>query len=253
MKVVLLAGGLGTRLSEETHSIPKPMVTIGELPIMLHIMKHYSKFGFNEFVVALGYKGYVIKEYFDNYRLHTSDVRYDFANETRTFSKSKTDNWKVDLVDTGELTMTGGRLLRLKKLLDSTFMVTYGDGLSDVNINQLLQQHKSSGKLATVTAVTPPGRYGALVIEGEMVREFKEKPQGDGERINGGFFVFEPEVLDYIKSDSDSLESTALPELASEGKLGAYTHNGFWQPMDTLRERNMLEELWLHGKAPWLS
>jgi glucose-1-phosphate cytidylyltransferase len=251
MKVVLLAGGLGTRISEETNLIPKPMVTIGDLPILLHIMKRYSSFGFSDFTIALGYKGYVIKEFFNNYQLHTSDVSFDFSSGNRKFSESKTENWNVDLIDTGENTMTGGRLLRLREHLSSTFMLTYGDGLSDVNLGELLEFHKSHGKLATVTAVSPPGRYGALDLENSSVKRFKEKPDGDGERINGGFFVFEPEVLSYLSSDADHLETTALPALAKDNELQAFIHDGFWQPMDTLRERNLLEQIWASGEAPW--
>jgi glucose-1-phosphate cytidylyltransferase len=251
MNVIILAGGLGTRISEETHSIPKPMINIGEMPILLHLMKHYGHFGFNDFTIALGYKGYVIKEFFSNYQLHTSDVEFDFRNKSSVYTNSWTQDWKVKLTDTGQDTMTGGRLKRLENNLDSTFMVTYGDGLSDVDISALLEFHKSHGKLATVTAVRPPGRYGALAISGDNVDRFDEKPLGDGQRINGGFFVFEPEIFEFLHNDSDPLETTALPKLAEINQLMAYKHDGFWQPMDTLREKNLLEALWNTGQAPW--
>lgn len=251
MKVVILAGGLGTRIAEQTESIPKPMVTIGDLPILLHIMKIYSHFGFNDFIIALGYKGYVIKEYFNNYQLHTSDVEFNFADGSSTYISSSTENWKVKLIDTGLNTQTGGRLLRLKEFLSERFMVTYGDGLANVDLASLLEFHESHKKLATMTAVLPPGRFGALEHDGERVTQFTEKPIGDGQRISGGFFVFEPEVLSLIDNDSDPLETTALPALATANELRAFLHNDFWQPMDTLREKRVLEELWNSGSAPW--
>ena len=251
INVVILAGGFGTRISEETHSVPKPMINIGDMPILLHLMKHYGHYGFNDFTIALGYKGYVIKEFFSNYQLHTSDVEFNFGSKSVEYTNSWTQDWNVKLVDTGQNTMTGGRIRRLEKSLTSTFMVTYGDGLSDVNISELLKFHKSHGKMATVTAVRPPGRYGALSISGNEVKNFDEKPLGDGQRINGGFFVFEPEIFQFLNSDSDPLESTALPKLAQIGELMAYRHDGFWQPMDTLREKNYLENLWATNKAPW--
>ncbi len=251
MKTVLLAGGLGTRLSEETHLIPKPMVTVGGMPILWHIMKMYHHYGVTDFVVCLGYKGYVVKEYFANYALHQADVTIDLATAEIDFHRRGAEPWKVTLIDTGENSMTGGRLGRIRHTVDGTFFATYGDGVSDVDIAALLEFHRSHGKLATMTAVTPPGRYGALEREGDKVVAFKEKPEGDGGVINGGFFVFEPEVLDLIADDSSILEEQVLPELARRGELMAYQHRGFWQPMDTVRDRRQLEDAWSSGRAPW--
>ena len=253
MKAVILAGGLGTRLSEETLVKPKPMVEIGSKPILWHIMKIYSYYGINDFIICCGYKGYIIKEYFANYFLHTSDVTFhmDLDNKIE-IHRRKSEPWKVTLVDTGEATQTGGRLARVANFIgDSRFCFTYGDGLADINITSLLSKHESSGCLATLTAVQPPGRYGALRIEGSSVKSFQEKPDGDNAWINGGFFVLEPRSLDYIKDDSTSWETDALPLLSKAGQLASYEHNGFWQPMDTLRDRIKLEELWNKGKAPW--
>lgn len=255
MKAVILAGGLGTRISEETHIRPKPMIEIGERPILWHIMKIFSSHGVNEFIICCGYKGYVIKEFFANYFLHTSDVTIDLSSNQTDVHHSSSENWKVTLVDTGELTNTGGRLKRVKKYLneDEAFFFTYGDGLSDVNISELLNFHKKHGKLASITAVTPPGRFGALDIENDIVKEFKEKPRGDGARINGGFFVLEPRVLDFIEGDNTAWEKEPLTQISENRELMAFTHDGFWQPMDTLREKQLLQSLWDTGKAPWKS
>ncbi len=253
MKVVILAGGFGTRLSEETVIRPKPMVEIGGKPILWHIMKIYSHYGFNEFIICLGYKGYMIKEYFANYFLHTSDVTIDLQTNTILAHHSRTEPWKVTLVDTGLHTQTGGRIKRIKEYVgNETFMATYGDGVANVDIRELLQFHRSHGKLATLTAVQPPGRFGALALEDDgFVSKFTEKPKGDGAWINGGFFVFEPGIFDYIDGDDDQLERDVLAPIAEDGQLMAYKHYGFWQPMDTLREKRKLEELWASGKAPW--
>lgn len=254
MKVVILAGGLGTRISEETHLKPKPMVEIGGRPILWHILKLYSHYGVNEFVVCCGYKGYVIKEYFSNYVLHNSDVTFRIQDGNMEVHRQASEPWTVTLVDTGDLTNTGGRLKRVADFLDSEpFCFTYGDGLADIDINALLSFHRSHGLAATVTAVQPPGRYGSLKINrvDSRVEGFIEKPQGDGGWINGGFFVLEPSVLNYIGNDATSWESDPLRRLAAEGQLAAYHHSGFWQPMDTLRERNLLEQLWCDGSAPW--
>ena len=251
MKAVILAGGLGTRLSEETHLRPKPMVEIGGKPIIWHILKHYSYYGINEFIICCGYKGYIIKEYFANYMMHQSDVTFDLSNGEMLIHKQRNEEWKVTLVDTGEKSQTGGRLRRVKDMIDSTFCFTYGDGVSDVNLSDLIKSHKSSGTKATVTAVMPPGRYGALEIIDNQVRSFKEKPQGDGSWINGGFFVLEPSVIDLIESDATIWEAEPLTSLANDGELRAYKHDGFWRPMDTLRDRNQLEEMWTKGRAPW--
>jgi len=255
MKVVILAGGLGTRLSEETDIKPKPMVEIGGKPIIWHLMKIYSQYGFNEFIICLGYKGYVIKEYFANYFLHTSDVTFDYSKKEliTTIHSQNSEPWKVTLVDTGLNTMTGGRLKRIKNYIDDhqPFFMTYGDGLSDININDLLQSHILSKKKATVTAVNPPGRFGSLVISKNDVIEFAEKPLGDGGFINGGFFVLEPDVIQLIDSDDIVWEKDPILKLVSSNNLNAYIHNDFWQPMDTLREKNLLEELWISKKAPW--
>ncbi len=253
MKCVLLAGGLGTRISEETHLKPKPMIEIGGLPIIWHIMKMYAAHGVNEFVVCCGYKGYVIKEYFANYFLHMSDVTFDMTTNTMEVHQRRTEPWKVTLLDTGENTMTGGRLKRAAHFLkdQDMFCFTYGDGVSDVNITKQLSFHKAHGKWATVTAVQPPGRFGALQTNGEVVTGFSEKPVGDGGSINGGFFVLSPKCLDFIADDNSSWELGALSQLAAQDQLRAFAHNGFWQPMDTLREKNMLEQLWMSGRAPW--
>lgn len=253
MKAVILAGGLGTRISEESHLKPKPMITIGDKPILWHIMKIYSHHGVNDFVVCLGYKGYVIKEYFANYFLHMSNVTFDIQYNTMEVHHRTAEPWKVTLVDTGEDTMTGGRIKRVKPYLgDEDFCCTYGDGLSDIDIKASIEFHKKHGKLATVTAIQPPGRYGALQIENDAVEAFQEKPAGDGAWVNGGFFVLNPKLIDkYIKDDSMPFEQEPLKGLAKDGELQAWHHKGFWQPMDTLREKNLLEEYWVSGKAPW--
>ncbi|EMS85289.1 glucose-1-phosphate cytidylyltransferase [Leptospira noguchii] len=253
MKTVILCGGLGTRLSEETTIKPKPMVEIAGKPILWHIMKGYEKFGYNEFVLALGYKGEVIKDYFINYHARMSDLSIELKNGNINYSNPTAEDWKVTLSDTGALTMTGGRLLRLKDQLKKagTFMLTYGDGLSNVDIKSLVQFHKSHGKLATITAVRPPVRFGELSIVDNRVIQFQEKPQAGEGWINGGFFVLEPKVIDYISDDTVMFERAPLERLASDGQLMAYQHSGFWQCMDTLRDKQTLEELWLQNKAPW--
>ena len=253
MKTVILAGGLGTRLAEDTALRPKPMVKIGERPILWHIMSLYAAHGFNEFVVACGYKGEVIKQYFADFPHHNADWSIDLRTGQRSITNQRPTDWKVHLVDTGAETLTGGRLLHLRHLLDDeTFMVTYGDGLSSVNINALVAFHRSHGKLATVTAVHPPARFGEIEIEGDQVTAFSEKSQTRVGWINGGFFVFEPGVLDLIEGDHSSLEKDALEQLAEDGELMAYRHEGFWQPMDTLREKLALQELWQSGNPPWI-
>jgi len=253
MKAVILAGGLGTRISEETHLKPKPMIEIGGKPILWHILKMYSAHGVNDFVICCGYKGYIIKEYFANYFLHMSDVTFDMASNRMEVHHKHAEPWRVTLVDTGDDTMTGGRLRRVADYVqgEEAFCFTYGDGVSDVDIGKAIGFHKQHGKLATVTAVQPPGRYGALQLQGEVVRGFTEKPRGDGGLINGGFFVLSPACLDRIAGDATSWEAEPLSGLAADGQLMAYEHTGFWQPMDTLREKNMLEDLWQSGKAPW--
>jgi glucose-1-phosphate cytidylyltransferase len=251
MKVVILAGGLGTRLSEETTIRPKPMVEIGPRPILWHIMKLYSHYGLNDFVICLGYKGYVIKEYFANYFLHNSDVTFDLATNTLEVHQNQAEPWRVTLVDTGEATQTGGRVKRVARYLDGPFMLTYGDGVADVDLNALLDHHRASGLLATVTGVQPPGRFGSLEIEGARATGFREKPVGDGGWINGGFFVLAPEVIDYVADDATVWEREPMERLARDGQLGVYLHHGFWQPMDTLRDRNQLSAMWTSGKAPW--
>ena len=253
MKAVILAGGLGTRLSEETNLKPKPMVEIGGKPILWHILKIYSSQGVNDFIICCGYKGYVIKEYFANYFLHMSDVTFDIINNSMEVHQKNAEPWKVTLVDTGDSTMTGGRLKRVRNYVsDSTFCLTYGDGVSDVNLTALIEMHKSHGCLSTVTAVQPPGRYGSLQFgEENIIRGFQEKMQGDGGWINGGFFVLEPEAINYIQDDSMPWEQKPLELLAKDGQLRAFHHNGFWHPMDTLRDKRYLEELWETGKAPW--
>lgn len=253
MKAVILAGGLGTRISEETHLKPKPMVEIGGHPILWHIMKSYSYHGVNEFVICCGYKGYVIKEYFANYFLHMSDVTFDMSTNQIEVHEHHAEPWRVTLVDTGDDTMTGGRLKRVKQYVkdEEAFCFTYGDGVSDVDITTQIAFHKTHGKLATVTAVLPPGRYGALQRDGDAVQGFIEKPRGDGGWINGGFFVLSPKVIDFISDDATSWEGEPLTHLAAKNELMAFEHGGFWQPMDTLREKNLLEELWQTGRAPW--
>lgn len=253
MKCVILAGGLGTRISEETGSRPKPMIEIGGRPILWHIMKIYSSHGISEFIVCCGYKGYMIKEYFANYFLHMSDVTFDMENNDMQIHRRSAEPWKVTLVDTGDNTMTGGRLKRVESYVEAeeAFCFTYGDGVADIDISELIEHHRRSGKLATVTAVQPAGRYGALEIDGSDVAGFLEKPLGDGAWINGGFFVLSPRCIDRIEGDTTPWEAEPLAELASEGHLTAYKHLGFWQPMDTLREKNQLEQLWESGAAPW--
>ncbi len=251
MKAVILAGGLGTRLSEETSLRPKPMVEIGGRPILWHIMKMYARHGINDFVVCCGFKGYVIKEYFANYFLHQSDVTFDISRNEMQVHQRNAEDWRVTLVDTGESTQTGGRLGRVRPYLRETFAMTYGDGVSDVDISALVAFHRAEGREATVTAVQPPGRYGALEIEAGRVSAFREKPAGDGAFINGGFFVLEPAVLDLITGDACVWEREPLEQLAARGQLSAFKHRGFWQPMDTLREKTQLESLWASGKAPW--
>lgn len=253
MKVVILAGGHGTRISEETQNRPKPMVEIGGKPILWHIMKGYSGHGIHEFVICLGFKGYVIKEYFANYCLHTSDVTFDLSNNQIITHERNTESWRVTLVETGLETMTGGRLRRVAHYLDDSepFCMTYGDGLSDVNITELVQFHQSHGLEATVTATTAPGRFGALRMNGDAVEGFQEKPIGDGAWINGGFFVLSRSVIDRISGDSTVWEREPMESLATDGQLAAYRHSGFWQPMDTLREKNYLEQLWSAGSPPW--
>lgn len=253
MKVAILAGGYGTRLSEETDIKPKPMVEIGGKPILWHIMKHYSHYGHNEFIILLGYKGYYIKEYFANYFLHQSDVTIDLQNNKMEIHNNSSEPWKVTLIDTGLETMTGGRVKRAQKFLqDETFLLTYGDGVSNVNIDALTEFHKKSGRLMTLTSVQPEGRFGALDLDGDFIRKFAEKPKGDGSWINGGFFVCEPKVLDYItEGDSTILERSPLENLAKDRELVAYKHDSFWQPMDTLRDKMNLEQLWAKNQAPW--
>jgi glucose-1-phosphate cytidylyltransferase len=254
MKAVILAGGLGTRLSEETDLKPKPMVEIGQKPILWHIMKTYSAHGVNDFIICCGYKGYVIKEYFANYFLHMSDVTFCMKDNSMKVHQNNAEPWTVTLVDTGENTLTGGRLKRVKSYLqdEDAFCFTYGDGVSDIDITSLIKFHESNGKQATLTATIPPGRYGALKIkESGVVDHFQEKPDGDGSWINGGFFVLNPKVIDRIPNDQTSWEGEPLSGLAKEGELTAYKHKGFWQPMDTLRDKNLLNDLWESGKAPW--
>ncbi|HEY3755082.1 MAG TPA: glucose-1-phosphate cytidylyltransferase [Opitutaceae bacterium] len=252
MKAVILAGGLGTRISEETHLKPKPMVEVGGRPILWHLLKIYSAHGINDFVICVGYKGYVIKEYFANYFLHTSDVTFDLGNNSMEVHEKHGDPWRVTVVDTGESTMTGGRLRRVKKYLgNETFCMTYGDGLSDLPIPDLIKFHRSEGRLATLTGVKPPGRFGALAVDGTAVTRFKEKPNGDGGWINGGFFVLQPEVIDLIDGDDCIWERKPLEGLAAQKQLSVYKHAGFWQPMDTLRDKQNLDDLWSRQQAPW--
>ncbi|MFA6902687.1 MAG: glucose-1-phosphate cytidylyltransferase [Gallionellaceae bacterium] len=253
MKAVILAGGLGTRISEETTTKPKPMIEIGGKPILWHIMKTYSAHGINEFIICCGYKGYVIKEYFANYFLHMSDVTFDMAHNKMEVHQRYAEPWKITLVDTGEDTMTGGRLKRVASYIkdEDAFCFTYGDGVSDVNITESIAFHKEQKVMATLTATVPPGRFGALDMAGHKVCSFREKPKGDGGMINGGYFVLSPKVIDYISEDKTIWEREPLERLAQEGNLVAYEHHGFWQPMDTLRDKIHLEELWQSGKAPW--
>lgn len=253
MKAVILAGGLGTRLSEETSLRPKPMVEIGGKPILWHILKMYAQHGVNDFVICCGYKGYVIKEYFANYFLHMSDVTFDMRSNRMEVHHKRAEPWNVTLVDTGDDSMTGGRLLRVARYVkdEECFCFTYGDGVSDVNISASIDFHRHHGKAATLTATYPPGRFGALDIQQGQVRSFKEKPKGDGAMINGGFFVLSPKVLDYVQDDATVWEQEPLQRLASDGQLMAFEHEGFWQPMDTLRDKHLLEELWSSGRAPW--
>jgi glucose-1-phosphate cytidylyltransferase len=252
MKVVILAGGLGTRLSEETVIKPKPMVEIGGKPILWHIMKIYSHYGFNEFIVCLGYKGYMIKEYFANYFLHMSDVTIDIKNNKIETHYNTSEPWKISLIDTGDSTMTGGRVKRIQQYIGKNrFMLTYGDGVSDVNIKKLIQFHENSGTIGTLTAARPAKRFGVLEIKKNNVTTFLEKPQGEGGYINGGFSVFEPELFDYLENDTTVLERSPFETLAKEGQLSAFKHEGFWYPMDTLRDKTYLEEIWVDGKAPW--
>jgi glucose-1-phosphate cytidylyltransferase len=253
MKAVILAGGLGTRLSEETSFRPKPMVEIGGMPILWHIMKVYSYFGVNDFIICCGYKGYVIKEYFANYFLHQSDVTFDMESNVMEVHKKRTEPWKVTLVDTGDKTMTGGRIKRVSEYLinEDAFCLTYGDGLGNVDIRRCIDFHYAHGKLATMTATYPPGRFGAIDIESDKIMNFKEKPKGDGAMINGGFFVLSPLVINEISDDATIWEQEPLMTLAKKGELMAFRHEGFWQPMDTLRDKQKLQELWENGSAPW--
>ncbi|MEY8250784.1 MAG: glucose-1-phosphate cytidylyltransferase [Colwellia sp.] len=253
MKAVILAGGLGTRISEESHLRPKPMIEIGGKPILWHILKMYSAHGINDFIICVGYKGYLIKEYFANYFIHMSDVTFDMTDNNMVIHQKKAEPWKVTLVDTGEDTMTGGRLKRVREYLDKdeAFCFTYGDGLSDIDISEEVRFHHQHGKLATVCAVQPPGRYGALLCDGDNVEGFEEKPVGDGAWINGGFFVLHPKVIDYIEKDDTLWEEEPLKRIVTEQQMRAYKHTGFWQPMDTLREKKLLESLWSSGEAPW--
>jgi len=252
MKAVILAGGYGTRISEETNLKPKPMIEIGGKPILWHIMKTYSTYGINDFIICCGYKGYMVKEYFANYFLHMSDVTFDMKNNKMEVHQKFVEPWKVTLVDTGLNTMTGGRLKKIEKYVDNeTFCFTYGDGLSNVNISKLIDFHKKKGKIATVTTVQPPGRFGMLDVENDKVLSFKEKPDGDGNWINGGYFVLEPKIFNYLQDDSTIWEREPLEKLAKEGQLSAFKHKSFWQPLDTLRDKITLEELWKTNKAPW--
>jgi glucose-1-phosphate cytidylyltransferase len=253
MKVIILAGGIGSRISEETQVRPKPMVEIGGKPILWHIMKHFSAYGFHDFVICVGYKGYMIKEYFANYYLHTCDVTFDIANQQLEIHQSTAEPWRVTLVDTGDRTETGGRLKRALGYVagEDAFFFTYGDGVSNVDLAQLLDFHRRSGTIATVTAVQPPGRFGALELDGDRISAFREKPLGDGAWINGGYFVLSRRVADYLDDDGTVWEQGPLRRLAADGELSSFKHRGFWQPMDTLREKNHLEQLWAEGRAEW--
>ena len=251
MKAVILAGGLGSRLSEETIIRPKPMIEIGEKPILWHIMKIYSSFGVHDFIICLGYKGYLIKEYFANYFLHMSDVTLNIAKNSIEVHQNNAEPWTITLVETGEKTMTGGRLKRVAKYIDEDFCLTYGDGVANINIQKLIEFHSQHGKLATMTAIRPAGRFGALTLSGDLITGFQEKPAGDGGWVNGGFFVLSPKVLDYIQDDSTIWEKEPLERLAREDNLAAYQHHDFWLPMDTVRDKVQLEALWDSGQAPW--
>jgi len=252
MKAVILAGGLGSRIIEESHLKPKPMIEIGGRPILWHILKIYSHYGINEFVICLGYKGYVIKEYFANYFLHTSDVTFDILENRMEVHVRYAEPWRVTLVDTGQETLTGGRLKQVREYLgNESFCFTYGDGVADIDVGKLVAFHQSQGRLATLTAIQPPGRYGAVCIKDSRVTSFAEKPAGDGAWVNGGFFVLEPQAIDYIEGDQTSWEREPLVRLSDDGELRGYQHTGFWQAMDTLRDKNQLEQLWQSGKAPW--
>jgi len=253
MKAVILAGGLGSRLSEETTTRPKPMVEIGGLPILIHIMKYYFSYGVDEFIICCGYKGYFIKEYFSNYFLHNSDVTFDMKRNEMEVHSRRSEPWKVTLVDTGLNSMTGGRLKRVRKYVENEdfFFFTYGDGLSDVDISAQLSFHQSHRKEATILSVSPPGRFGAIKTNGNLVCDFSEKPSGDGDRINGGYFIISPKVIDYIENDQTIWEEDPLRNLVSDNKVMSFNHDGFWQPMDTLRDKNKLESLWDSGHAPW--
>jgi glucose-1-phosphate cytidylyltransferase len=253
LKAVILAGGLGTRISEESTTRPKPMIEIGGKPILWHILKIYSHHGVNEFIICCGYKGYVIKEYFANYFLHMSDVTFDMQSNTLEVHHKKAEPWKVTLIDTGDSTQTGGRLKKISPYIDDVFCMTYGDGVSSVDVSQTIQFHLAHKKLATMTAVQPQARFGALEVDGTEVKSFQEKPQGSAGWMNGGFFVLDPKVFDYIDSDQTLWEKQPLETLAREGQLQSYFHSGFWQPMDTLRDKNLLEDLWSKGQAPWKS
>ena len=253
MKAVILAGGLGTRISEETNIKPKPMVEIGGRPIIWHILKMYSANGINEFVICAGYKGYIIKEYFANYFLHMSDVTFDMLNNTMEVHQKNAESWRVTIVDTGEETMTGGRIKRIAPYLDGPFCLTYGDGVGDIDISASIEFHQKSGLLATLTGVQPPGRFGSLQLDKNRISSFIEKPLGDGSWINGGFFILDPRVIDYIAGDSTIWEREPLEKLAEDRQLGIYRHKGFWRPMDTLRDKSELEDLWEKGDAPWKS
>ncbi len=251
MKSIILAGGRGTRLEEETYLKPKPLIEVGGRPLLWHIMKSYSLYNINEFVVCLGYKGYMIKEYFNNYFLHNSDVTIDIKNNKMEINHINTEPWIITLVDTGEKTMTGGRIKRVKKYVDETFCLTYGDGLSDVDISKSIEFHKKNKFITTITAIQPPGRFGALLIDEKKITSFQEKPPGDSNWINGGYFICEPEMIDYIDNDSTIFEQEPLQNLAKDGYLGAFKHNGFWHPVDTLRDKNYLNKLWEENCAPW--
>lgn len=255
MKAVILAGGLGTRLSEETAIKPKPMVEVGGKPILWHILKIYASHGITDFIICCGYKGYLIKEYFANYFLHTSDVTFDLKSNAISVHQKRTEPWTISLIDTGDESMTGGRLKRVESYLkdEEAFCLTYGDGVGNIDIQSAVEFHKSHGRIATVTAVVPPGRFGALEIKDHQVSAFQEKPAGDGARINGGFFVLSPKIFHFIQGDNTILEQDPLINLSKQGELMAYSHDGFWQPMDTLRDKNLLEELWASGNAPWKS
>ena len=252
MKAIILAGGFGTRISEETQFKPKPLIEIGGMPLLWHIMKIYSSYGINDFVICCGYKGYMIKEYFANYFLHTSDVTFDIQNNKMEVHRKFAEPWNVTLIDTGINTMTGGRLKKVQQYVDSeTFCFTYGDGLANISIKELIKFHKNNNTLATVTAVQPPARFGALELNENKVLSFTEKPPGDGNWINGGYFILEPGVFDYLENDSTVWEKEPIENLAKNNQLSVYRHSGFWQPLDTLRDKNKLEELWSTGKAPW--